>query len=514
MATALKPVDRAAGKDWELYFKAFIKDVQADENETEDERKKRKKRLEADPVAWNSYYFPKYTYAPPAWFHKKAIKQELSDPELYAVRMWSREMAKDVVEMMITLFQVLAQKSKKNILFISNSNDKACDLLKPYKINLEANARIIADYGQQQKLGSWTDGDFTTVDGVSFLAVGAGQSPRGSRNEEVRPDKVIISDIDTDEDVENPLIIQKRWDWFEKAVYGTRSISKPFQVVFLGNLIAEDCCIARAAKMADIVQTVNLINSHGESNWPEKNLPEHIARIRSKISTKAFEGEYMNNPVSEGKIFKEITWGKCPPLSSLQFVVNYADPSTSNQDKQKKGVSFKAQFLIGYKDGRFYVYKGFLEQATQATFVDWFYAQRDYVAGKTQVFNYIENNTLQNPFYEQITKPALFEKGKEKGFINITPDARQKPEKGTRIEGTLEPLNREGQLIFNIDEQNNPHMKRLEDQFKLFTPQLKAPADGPDCVEGGVQIINEKIAQTKPDSIKVGRIKHNSKKRF
>ena len=121
MATALKPVDRAAGKDWELYFKAFIKDVQADENETEDERKKRMKRLEADPVAWNSYYFPKYTYAPPAWFHKKAIKQELSDPELYVVRMWSREMAKDVVEMMITLNQVLAQKSKKEhpFLFIS-----------------------------------------------------------------------------------------------------------------------------------------------------------------------------------------------------------------------------------------------------------------------------------------------------------------------------------------------------------------------------------------------------------
>ena len=40
-------------------------------------------------------------------------------------------------------------------------------------------------------------------------------------------------------------------------------------------------------------------------------------------------------------------------------------------------------------------------------------------------------------------------------------------------------------------------MKRLEDQFKLFTPQLKAPADGPDCVEGGVQIINEKDSTNK-----------------
>jgi hypothetical protein len=511
MAQQIKPVDRQAIKDWDSYFDSFIAQVTADQNETEDQRNKRIARLEANPEEWKAYYFPKYCYAPPAKFHKRATVRELNNPEWYEVRRWSRELAKDVVEMMNTLYQTLTG-IKKNILFISNSSDKAAELLEPFRINLTSNERIINDYGVQQLPGSWAYGDFTTAAGVSFLAVGAGQSPRGSRNEEVRPDKVIVSDIDTDEDVRNPETIKVRWQWFEHAVFPTRSVSKDFQVIFLGNLIANDCCIARASKMADHVDTINLEDKDGESSWPEKNKPEHIARIKSKISTKAYQTEYMNNPLSEGDIFKEITWGKCPPLGKLPFVINYADPSPSNKDKQKSGTSYKAQFLIGYLDGKFYIYKGYLEQVKQSDFVQWTYDQRDYVKERTQVFNYIENNKLQDPFFTQVLMPLFFEKGKNEGFINLTPDTRDKPDKAARIEGNLEPLNRTGQLIFNIDEKDNPHMLRLEEQFKLFTMQLKSPADGPDSIEGGVWIINSKIATMSPDSVKTWGKSKNSKR--
>ena len=66
------------------------------------------------------------------------------------------------------------------------------------------------------------------------------------------------------------------------------------------------------------------------------------------------------------------------------------------------------------------------------------------------------------------------------GFIGIIPDTRAKPEKFDRIEGNLEPLNRLGKLVLNIDEKDNPHMKRLEEQFKLVNRSMKSPADGPD----------------------------------
>jgi len=507
----IKPVDRQAARDWDSYYESFVAKVAAEQNESEADRRKRIERLENDFEAWKVYYFPKYCYAPAAPFHKASAKRKLANPEWVEADAWARELAKDVVEMMITIYQTLTGV-KRSIILISNSWENAANLLQPYKINLESNERIIADYGIQEMPGRWKKGDFTTTQGVSWVAVGADQSPRGTREEEVRPDKIIISDIDTDADCRNPEIIKKRWEWYEKAVYPTRSVSKPFQITWLNNIIAKDSCMVRAMKMADYVSVVNLEDKNGDSTWPGKNKPEHIARIKGSISTAAYQGEYMNNPLSEGDVFKEMTWGKCPQLRHLPFVINYMDPSTSNKDKQKSGQSYKAQFMIGYKDGKFYVYTGFLDQVSQETFVNWTWTQRDYVAGRTQLYNYIENNSLQDPFFEQVIKPLFFKIGQQKGFINLTPDERKKPQKEFRIEGTLEPLNNAGQLILNIDEKDNPHMKRLEEQFKLFNMQLKSPADGPDAVEGGVQIINEKIATMQPDAVKTWKQPRNNKR--
>ena len=117
----------------------------------------------------------------------------------------------------------------KNILYISNSYDNAERLLMPLMISLESNPRIINDYGVQQRPGSWESGEFVTVGGCSFRALGAGQSPRGTRNE-ARPDVIVFDDIDTDQDTRNPDIIKKRWEWIEQAVIPTVSISGNYRI--------------------------------------------------------------------------------------------------------------------------------------------------------------------------------------------------------------------------------------------------------------------------------------------
>ncbi|MDE5703947.1 MAG: hypothetical protein K2H70_03885, partial [Bacteroidales bacterium] len=103
----------------------------------------------------------------------------------------------------------------------------------------------------------------------------------------------------------------------------------------------------------------------------------------------------------------------------------------------------------------------------------------------------VENNSLQDPFYQQVYLPLFEAAADRRGYIPITPDTRKKPEKAIRIEGNLEPLVRNAQLIFNELEREDPHMQRLTEQFISFTPQMRFPADGPDAVEGGVYILNE-----------------------
>ena len=508
----MKSSDIQANKDWQIYFTNFIAEVSADKSESEQARHKRIARLESDFEEWKKYYFPKYCSAPAAPFHKRSSKRILSNPEWYESRVWARALAKDTLCMFETLYQTLTGQ-KKNILLISNSYDKAEELITPYKINLEKNERIINDYGIQQMPGSWTARNFVTTQGVSFTALGAEQSPRGTRNEEVRPDKVIISDIDTDSDVRNPEIINKRWQWFEKAVFPTRQPGDDFQVVFLGNLIAKDCCVARAMKMADKVDIVNLEDADGNSTWPENVSQERIARIRSKISTAAYQAEYMNNPLSEGSVFKEIKWGKVPPLKNFPFLVNYADPSPSNNVKAKAN-SFKANFLLGILEGKVYVIDGYLDRETNEEFVNWFYYIDKRVAGKTTVYHLIENNKFQDPFFDQVIRPLIQKKSIAEGkIIPVAPDPRAKPDKFSRI-ANLEPLCREGILIFNEAEKENPHFKRLEEQFLLIEPKLSAPSDGPDCIEGAWWIANAKTQQLAVSQVWTPKTKPHNPKRM
>ena len=169
----------------------------------------------------------------------------------------------------------------------------------------------------------------------------------------------------------------------------------------------------------------------------------------------------MNNPIIEGAVFKELTFGEVPPLQKFHFLLAYADPSPSNNVNDRKN-STKALWLMGYHDNKMYVITGFLDRVTNDEFVDWFYATDALVKNKTQLYNYIENNTLQAPFFDQVFMPLFYKKGVESGYhIGVLPDTRKKPDKFSRIEGGLEPWVRTNRLVFNIKEKDNPHMKRL-----------------------------------------------------
>lgn len=504
-----KPTDKQLLKDWEEYYSQFLSDVAVDTDESPVDKANRIKRLEADDEAWFKYYFPGYCTSEPAKFHKEATKRLMTHDRWYEVRAWSRELAKSARAMMEFLKLALTKKIF-NLLLVSNSYDNACRLLLPFMIQLEKNQRIINDYGEQVNPGHWEVGEFIAKCGCSFRAIGAGQSPRGTRNEAKRPDAILIDDIDTDEECRNPERISQKWDWIEQALIPTVSVSGNIRIVFNGNIIAKDCCIVRAGKVANKMDIVNIRDKNGKSSWPEKNSEEDIDFILSKISTKSAQQEYFNNPLTEGKVFKEMFWGKVPPLRNFRFIICYGDPSPSNS-KNKAG-SLKAVATIGFYDGKYYVINCRLDHATNAEFVDWLYELNAEIPQGVQVYNFIENNTLQDPFYQQVIVPLFNEKSKTSGLINITPDTRKKPDKFNRIEGNLEPLNRMGKLVFNEAQSGNPHMQRLVEQFILLDPKLSAPADGADAVEGGVFKTNEKLSTSAPDAIQLGRRPRNRKR--
>ncbi|WP_291122765.1 hypothetical protein [Flavobacterium sp. UBA6046] len=475
---------------WREFCENMDNATPIDLSESHGAKIKRIQFLEKNPEEWFKYYFPNYYTSEPAEFHIKATKRILSNPEWYEVRSWARELSKSGRTMFEVLYLSMTGQ-KKNILLISNSADNAERLLLPYKGILERNNRIIADYGTQKKIGSWEANEFKTRKGVSFRAIGAGQSPRGTRNDASRPDVILIDDIDTDEFCRNIELVKERVKWIEQALIPTRSISNGLLLIACGNIIAKYCCITEMGKKADKWEVINIRDKEGKSTWPQKNSEVNIDRVLSSISFESYQKEYFNNPMDGGDTFKDILFDKCPQLRHCDTVVIYADPAPSNSDKTN--ASSKAIVIVAQKGIDYYLYKVWVDQMSNSQFCEYLFEAYDICkkAGVDPIYIWIENNSLQNPFYEQVILPHIYRIGNERNtFLPIRPDDRKKPEKYARIEGTLEPLNRLGHLIFNIMEKVNPHMERMVAQFTNFSRKAKL-MDGPDAVEGAVKIAQD-----------------------
>lgn len=496
-------------KAWQEYKDNFAKSVPVNQNETHSDKIKRIKQLESDPEKWFKYYFQVYYTSEAADFQRKATKRLVNNDEWYETRAWSRELAKTARAMME--FSYLAMTGRvKNVLIVSNSGDNAVRIALPFKAFFESNPLIKNDYGNQVKLGSWKADEFVTRKGCSFRALGWGESPRGTRNENVRPDAILIDDIDTDEECRNEDIMNNKVNWIEQALIGTRSISQPTRILVNGNIIHNNCAVKRLGEKSDHFEIVNIRDKEGKSSWPQKNSEAAIDRVLSKISYESGQKEYYNNPMDGTDTFKTLIDGKVPLLKTCKVLI-YADPATSNKDVS--AASNKAVWIIAKKGFDYYIVRGFLDTMSNAKFIDALFDCYLYLTSRNiDATVFVENNTLQDPFYEQVLLPLIYEKAREtKTFLPITPDDRKKPEKYSRIEGTLEPINRLGHLIFNIKEADNPHMARLKAQFKNFSRKQKR-MDGPDCIEGGAYKL--KNMEAVEASGKFESIQRTNSKRF
>jgi hypothetical protein len=497
----MKALDKQALKQWQIFCKQIAASTAIDIDETLLAQQKRIKALEKNFEQWAKYYFPNYYYSDAAPFHKAASQRILNNLEWYEVRCWSRELAKSTRTMMEVLYLTLTRK-KKNVLLISNSKDNADLLINPYMAILEFNQRIVHDYNEQRSLGSWESGKFTTKPGVSFRAIGSGQSPRGSKNEEARPDVILFDDLDTDEDCRNSEAINKKWRWIEDAVIGTRSISNPTTIIFCGNIIAKDCCVVRAQNYADHFDIVNIRDANGVSTWPLKNTEAHIQRVLSKISYISQQKEYYNNPIVEGGVFKEIYYKLMPPPKSYKFLVCYIDLSYKSSSRN----DYKAAVLMGRIGKEYHVLKCFLKQGTTRELAIGLINLNEYVNNNCPIYWIAEENFLQDLILKELHEGFQ----QLKSSIVIKGDSRKKAEKFTRIESALEPLNSNGKLFFNEAEKQNPSMQILEEQFKALAPKSRSHDDGPDACEGAKQIIDGKFFQDVP--FVIGTRKHNNKR--
>ena len=277
---------KKAYKEWKERCRQVqsITDTSLLKSETPVERDMRIKRLLNNYAAFCEYYFPHFLQLRDkttgevirtihnAPFHNEAARLVRRTPDLKAVFKWPRGHAKsthfDIFIPLWLLFQ--PQRLINFMVVVGKSQDSANRLLADIQAELGFNRRLIADFGEQRSLGEWTDGEFKTQSGAKFLAVGRGQSPRGLRDRQSRPDYVVIDDLDDDELCRNPRRVKELVEWVREALFGALDVGRG-RFIMVGNLISKSSVLAAIASTPGvIVSEVKALDRNGLPTWREK----------------------------------------------------------------------------------------------------------------------------------------------------------------------------------------------------------------------------------------------------
>ena len=519
----MKLIDRNALTDWDSYKNNLIKATAINADEDVAARDKRIKFLKSDFIAFSKYYFPNYFTADFAAFHKKFANKIINNNNnIFVTRSWSRDHAKSVVaDLMIPLFLYFNNRLK-NFLLVSRTEDNATELLKPLKINLEINQRIINDFGIQCGLNGWEMNKFVTTRNTSFRSIGKGQNPRGIRNEEYRPDGIVFDDIDDDEECRNSKRLDNSWDWLMGALFGCFSISGNKLFIGVGNVIAKDSLLIRASKVSDdheqidilthnqpidlkriqqlskelkaekdakkaevIKMAIDYLKAGSAPSWKERFDILEVCYMIAKMGYRLSQREYFNNPISEGKVFKKdwMQFKKLPSLNNYRNLVAYLDPGF----KKTKHSDTKALILVGLLNGEFHIRKTFCGQASINEMIEWCYVMDEFVKSRNSSYRLkMEEVFLQSLLYKDFADIA---KAKNKP-VPVSGDTRKKPDKNSRIESIAGYFER-GQVYWDIDIQNDHHTIASIEQFINFESGITNKEDAaPDAMEGAFFILN------------------------
>ena len=483
---------KKAVEDWKQHCETVQAATSIVINETPAQRLARIARLRSDYAAFVNYYFPHWTINPEtgnatpcAPFHIDAANKILKNRNLKAAFMWHRGAAKSTnMDVFVPMWLMCQERREINVMVIvGKSEDNAKTLLGDIQAELQYNQRYIADFGEQYNAGNWQDGEFVTQIDVAFFARGRGQSPRGLRYRSHRPDYVVIDDLDDDELVESPARVSKLFDWVRSALFGTLDGGRG-RFFMVGNLIAKNSVLAKWCEIKSVhVTRVNIYDRNGEISWRAKWTPDEVQAIADVAGYRAFQKEYMNNPIIEGAVFRNewIRWAKRPAWSKFSEFVLYIDPSFKGSTKN----DFKAAKLWGKAGSQLWHLRAFVRQCSVAEMVRWCYDLYEWTRDQgIAVRWYMEANFMQDTILDEFRR-----EGELRGYqLPITGDKRKKPDKFQRVEA-VSPLWERGFVTYDDTQRDDPDMLAGIDQTLAFEKGMRGHDDAPDADEGAIWIL-------------------------
>ncbi len=458
--------------------------------------------MQKDYAAFCEYYFPHFLTLRDkttgevirtvhnAPFHNSAALKVKNTPNLKAVFKWPRGHAKSThFDIFLPLWLMFQPKRLINVMVVvGKSEESAIGLLSDIQAELEFNQRIVADFGEQKAVGNWQEGQFVTQSDVAFFARGRGQSPRGLRYKEARPDYIVIDDLDDDELCRNEKRVKDLTDWVKEALFGALDVGRG-RFIMVGNLISKNSVLANIAATNGVyVSEIKAVDKDGEPVWKEKWTKQEAEEAAAFMGYRSWQKEMMHNPIKDGTIFRHewIRYKKVLPLHKYEMLVCYTDPSF----KSTTANDYKASRLWGKIGNELHLIDCYVRQDTVSGMVRWLYNLYESLPENVSVRFFMEANFMQDIILDEFTT-----EGNLRGYqLPILPDKRKKPEKIQRIEA-ISPLWERGFVFYNEVLKDTSDMQVGIEQTLSLERGSRVHDDAPDADEGAIWYLQRNTRQ-------------------
>lgn len=450
--------------------------------ETKEEKEKRIKELKKSFQNCTQYYFAHYCIdsdgnkVETPDFHIDFANKVKKKKTIKAIMRWARGHAKSVVADIFLPFWLYINGETKYMVLIGNNHDKSKILLSDLQAELEGNALIINDFGEQKKRGSWEIGDFTTLKGFTCKAIGMGQDVRGLRVGANRPDLIIADDLEDKDTIKNPRIQDEVVHWILTAVLKTMDGSRR-RFVFAGNRFAPRMIQTEleAKTKGWLIHQINGYNpTTYEPRWKEKYTAEYWKEIEEDGVLEA-HAEYNNDPHIKGTIFKDedFIYAKIPKLKEFEAIIGFWDVAWTDN----KTSDFNAIPIVGLKNERYYLIDVFCRQVKIKQALE-FIAEKEKTLPKDVIIHWCFEQQFIN---DEILRTIKEVSEEQKVDLKIK-KVKISGKKYDRIVTTLTPIFQNGNLIINEDLKAHSHTQIGLNQLKGIEPGYKIKDDFPDAL--------------------------------
>jgi predicted phage terminase large subunit-like protein len=422
----------------------------------------------------------------PAVFHRELYTILLT--ERYAAIAAPREHAKSTVVSVIFPLYCICYKLRRFIVLIGDNQANAALQLAAIKEELETNAKLREDFGDLVGDKKWDVNDCRTNTGISIVARGAGQSMRGLRYRQYRPDLIILDDLENEESVDNPETREKLIKWFKGTVM---SLGKNAQIFAVGTILHFDSFLSNLLDPEKfkrfIKRTYEAVDDEWTPDsvlWPEKWDLQSLKEKEGDVGSVFFNQEFRNRPISaDTQVFQE-GWiirhaYRREELQQKPCVrVTYYDPAIS----LKKRADFFASVTLAIDTN------GFLH-VERAEGV-----KLPYIKQKEFILNRYDEEQpvvvgIENQAYQDALKQEMEEQSRVTGrYINVV-GVPNLTDKFLRI-SSISSLVENGTIRFCLDGTQKTLIQQL-----LFLGKIKD--DQADALQGAVQLartINFQVA--------------------